>query len=122
MKKRFVLLIILFLVLFISVLTAMSISNKVDIKDCLTEHIKIEDPEQTENKLDIDFAFGDLSLIGDSKHLLEADFIYSLEELKPVVENEDGRISLSHTDTQIKSVDDCRSDWNLSINKELPTI
>lgn len=82
-----------------------------------TESILIEDTGKL-SALTINFGGGEMKLAGGSSHLVNGTAIYNFPDLKPVVEQKDGRVELKQGNIQFKNIpanNGMVNKWNLQI-------
>ena len=67
---------------------------------------------------------GDLQLSGGAEKLLEAEFNYNVEALKPELKYSNGTLVLQQPDVNglpgLKDLTDFRNEWKLRLNKDVP--
>ncbi len=92
-------------------------------------------PLQTESKsvelgngepisVEINLGAGDLEVTGGAEKLLEGDFTYNVDRLKPEVTYQNGVLSVRHPDNEglpvLRGITGFRNEWNLRLNNEVP--
>lgn len=88
-------------------------SKTVEVGDADSVHVEIE------------FGAGELRLTGGAQDLLEADFTYNVDKLRPAVEYTDGSLVVRQPDVRGEFADfqvirDFRSEWDLRFNDRVP--
>jgi hypothetical protein len=78
----------------------------------------------TSVSVEIFMGAGELEVSGGAEELLEADFTYNVEELKPEVSYSGSRLIVSTPDVKVGlgslwDVDDYRYEWDLSLNDDV---
>jgi hypothetical protein len=75
-------------------------------------------------RVEIKFGAGDLKVTAGAENLLEADFTYNVDELKPKVEYSDGTLILWQPENEglpdLRGITGFRNEWALSLNDEVP--
>lgn len=76
-------------------------------------------------RVEVNMAAGELTLSGGAGKLLEADFTYNVDDLKPEVEYTNGRLVVSTPDAAIsagslRDLADYRYEWDLRLNDDVP--
>lgn len=89
------------------------------------ETVELGDAESA--RVDINMAFGEIEIDGGASDLMEAEFVYNVDELEPRVDysvsGSTGRLTVEHRDNEgvpIGDYDDVRSEWKLSFNDDVP--
>ena len=74
--------------------------------------------------VDINLGAGDLKVTGGAEKLLEADFTYNVDKLKPAVEYTDGTLVLRQPENKglpdLRGITDFRNEWNLHLYDGVP--
>lgn len=74
--------------------------------------------------VEIDLGAGNLNLAGGADKLLEANFTYNVDRLKPEVAYSDGRLVVRQPNIEglpdLRNITDFRNDWDLRLNNEVP--
>jgi len=87
-----------------------------------SQSVELGDAESVSVK--IKMGGGDLKIIGDAEKLLEADFTYNVDKLKPEVEFTDGTLIVQHPDVRgyrtLQDIKDFRNEWDLRLNNDVP--
>jgi hypothetical protein len=88
-----------------------------------SQSIELGDAESV--RVDINFGAGDLKVTGGAEKLMEADFTYNVDELKPEVKYADGMLVLWQPETEglridLRSIQDFRNEWGLRLNDGVP--
>lgn len=87
-----------------------------------SQSVELGDAESV--RVEINFGAGDLEVSGGAEKLLEADFTYNVDELKPEVEYTDGTLVLWQPQNEglpdLRGIADFRNDWGLRLNEEVP--
>jgi hypothetical protein len=76
-------------------------------------------------RVEIDLGAGDLKVTGGAEKLMEADFTYNVDELKPEVKYADGTLVIWQPETEglridLRSIQDFRNEWGLRLNDRVP--
>lgn len=77
-------------------------------------------------RVNIELAAGELGITGGAAELLEADFTYNVDELKPEVSFNGGSLSVLTPDLELRGVtslldiDEYRYEWDLRFNDDVP--
>jgi hypothetical protein len=76
-------------------------------------------------RVQIEMAAGELVVSGGAAQLLEADFTYNVDELKPEVDFDGSTLSVRTPDVQVGAnslwdLDDYRYKWDLRLNDDVP--
>ncbi len=89
-----------------------------------TESQAVERTDDESVRVEITFGAGDLHLAGGAADLLEADFTYNVDELKPEVEYADGTLAIRQPDTRglpnLQGVEEFRNEWDLRLSDQVP--
>ena len=120
MKTNFVL---ITLVLFASLLLA-GCGSGARVGALQTESQSVELGDARSVRVEIDFGAGDLEVIGGAEKLLEADFTYNVDKLKPEVKYTDGTLILWQPENEglpdFRSITDFRNEWDLHLTDDVP--
>jgi outer membrane murein-binding lipoprotein Lpp len=75
-------------------------------------------------RVEINMGAGNLEVTGGAAKLLEADFTYNVDELKPEVKYTDGTLVLRQPDNEalpdLRGITDFRNEWALHLNDQVP--
>lgn len=75
-------------------------------------------------RVEINFGAGDLEVTGGAEKLMEADFTYNVDKLKPEVNYTDGTLILRQPEseglTDLRGITDFRNEWGLRLNDQVP--
>lgn len=87
-----------------------------------SQSVELGDAEPV--RVEIDFGAGDLQLTGGAEQLLEADFTYNVDKLKPEVEYTAGRLVVRQPEARglpvLGDITDFRNEWGLRLHDEVP--
>jgi hypothetical protein len=99
-------------------------SPQVRVGQLRTESQSVELGDTKPIRVEIEFGAGDLHLTGGAAELLEADFTYNVQELKPEVEYTDGTLVVRQPGNQglpnLLGVQDFRNEWDLRLSDQVP--
>jgi hypothetical protein len=74
--------------------------------------------------VEVNLGAGDLQLTGGAEKLMEADFTYNVDKIKPDVKYTDGTLVVQQPETSgmpaLLGITDFRNDWKLHLNNEVP--
>lgn len=75
--------------------------------------------------VEIDFGAGELNVTGGASELMEADFTYNVDEIKPQVTYSGGDLTVRQGEaragiTSLFDLDEYRNEWDLSFNDDVP--
>lgn len=119
MKTKFVL---ITLVLFAALLA--SCAPRARVGELRTESQSVELGDAKSVQVEIKLGAGDLELSGGAENLLEADFTYNVEKLKPEIKYTDGTLILWQPENtglpDFRGITDYRNEWGLRLNSEVP--
>lgn len=94
------------------------------VGDLQTESQSVELGDADSVRAVINFGAGDLSVSGDAEDLLEADFLYNVEELQPVVTYKKGTLTVKQPDSKglpsLFRITEFRNQWDLHLNNAVP--
>jgi hypothetical protein len=89
-----------------------------------TESQTVERGDADAVRTQIAMGAGDLEVTGGADALLEADFAYNVDEIKPEVEYADGTLVVRQPDTDgvpnLLGIGDYRNEWRLRLSDEVP--
>jgi outer membrane murein-binding lipoprotein Lpp len=75
-------------------------------------------------RVEINMGAGDLEVTGGADQLLEADFTYNVDKLKPEVKYTDGTLVVWQPGAKglsvLRDITDYRNEWGLRLNNEVP--
>jgi hypothetical protein len=108
-----------------SAIACTTTTKQLKVGDLRTESDAIDLDDAESVRVDIDMAAGELNADGGTSKLLEADFTYNVEELKPEVTYGGGTLSIQTPDvgetiTSLWDIDDYRNEWTLLFNEGVP--
>jgi len=87
-----------------------------------SQSVKLGDAKTV--SVDIIFGAGVLDVTGDGEDLLDADFTYNVDKLKPQVEYADGTLVISQPETKgipaLPGVTGFRNEWGLHLDNQVP--
>ena len=87
-----------------------------------SQSVKLGDAKSA--SVDINFGAGTLDVTGGGEDLMDADFTYNDDNLKPQVEYADGELVVSQPETRgmpaLPGVTDFRNEWGLRLSNEVP--
>jgi hypothetical protein len=87
-----------------------------------SQFVELGDAESV--RVEINLGAGDLEVKGGAEKLLEADFTYNVDELKPEVKYTDGTLVLRQPDNEglpdLRGITDFRNEWGLRLNEGVP--
>lgn len=88
-----------------------------------SESVELGDVEEVE--VEIFMAAGELEISGGANELLEADFVYNVDELEPEVDYRDGLLTVTTPEVDIGigswwDLDDYIHEWDLHFNDDVP--
>jgi hypothetical protein len=111
------------LVLFAALLLA-GCAPRARVGELRTESQSVELGNAESVRVEIKFGAGDLKLTGGAENLLEADFTYNVDELKPELKYTNGTLVLRQPDSKglpdLRGISDFRNEWGLRLNDEVP--
>jgi len=120
MKTNFLL---ITLVLFVALLVA-GCAPRARVGELQTESQSVELGDAKSVHVEINLGAGDLKVTGGAENLLEADFTYNVDRLKPEVTYTDGTLVLSQPENEglpdLRGITDFRNEWDLHLNNEVP--
>jgi hypothetical protein len=89
-----------------------------------TESQSVELGDADSVRVEIELGAGDLTVAGGAQDLLEADFTYNVDKLKPSVEYSDGTIVVSQPEIggvpALLGITDFRNEWDLRLHDGVP--
>jgi hypothetical protein len=73
----------------------------------------------------VNMGAGELVMSSGASDLLEAEFVYNVEELEPVIDYRNGTLTVSFPDVNLGieswwEIDDYRNEWDLRLNDDVP--
>jgi hypothetical protein len=87
-------------------------SQSVDLGDAEMIHVEIN------------LGAGDLTVAGGAQKLMEADFTYNVDRLKPELNYTEGTLVLRQPENEglpdLRGITDFRNEWDLHLNNEVP--
>jgi len=87
-----------------------------------TQTVELDDVEVV--SVEIDLGVGNLDLAGGADKLLDANFAYNVDKLKPEVEYSDGRLTIRQPNIEglsdLRNISDFRNEWDLRLNDSVP--
>jgi hypothetical protein len=113
---------LLALVLVAALLAGCSSRARVGTLRSESQSVELGDAKSVD--VEINFGAGDLKVTGGAKKLLEADFTYNVDKLKPEVKYTDGTLVLSQPENEglpdLRGIADFRNEWGLRLKDEVP--
>ena len=89
-----------------------------------TESQSVELGDAESVRVEIVLGAGDLQVTGGAEKLLEADFTYNVDKLKPEVEYTDGTLVVRQPDLEglpaLRGITDYRNEWDLRLYDQVP--
>jgi hypothetical protein len=89
-----------------------------------TESQSVELGDAKSVHVEINLGAGDLKVTGGAENLLEAEFTYNVDRLKPEVTYTDDTLVLSQPENEglpdLRGITDFRNEWDLHLNNEVP--
>jgi hypothetical protein len=89
-----------------------------------TESQSVELGNAAAVRVEIDFGAGELVMAGGAEKLLEADFTYNVDRLRPEVTYADGTLVVRQPPTDglpvLQGITDFRNEWDLRLYNEVP--
>lgn len=88
-----------------------------------TESQSVEASGDGPVSVQIEFGAGDLQVAGGAADLLDADFTYNVEQLKPEVEYSSGTLVVSQPEggrPNLVGIEDFRNEWDLRLSNQVP--
>ncbi len=114
----------LIIMLLVSILLLASCNPALTVGTLQTESQSIQRGDAKSVSVDINFGAGVLDVTGDAKDLLDADFTYNVDKLKPQVEYADGKLIVSQPETTgmpaLPGATDFRNEWGLHLGNDVP--
>lgn len=111
------------LVLFATLLLA-GCSPQARVGEMRSESQSVELDTAKSVRVEIAFGAGDLQLKGGSEKLMEADFTYNVDKLKPEVEYTDSKLVVKQPEINgfpnLADITDFRNEWGLRLNDKVP--
>ena len=87
-----------------------------------SQSVKVGDAEMV--RAEVEFGAGRLEVTGGAQDLLEADFTYNVDALKPEVEFTGSSLAVRQPDVgglpAVQGISDFRNDWTLRFNDDVP--
>jgi hypothetical protein len=82
----------------------------------VTESISVADPGSDETRLTISFGAGNLKLSPGAKNLVDGTVVYNVEDLKPEVVRDGGRIEIKQGDFKnLPAFSNMKNEWHLQL-------
>ena len=110
------------LVLFAALLASCRPEARVGALQTESQAIELGDARSV--RVEIDFGAGDLEVTGGAEKLLEADFTYNVDKLKPEVKYTDGTLILWQPENEglpdLRGITDFRNEWELRLTDDVP--
>ena len=124
-KARFWMVYRIALVLFsVLLLAGCGSRNRARVGELRTESQSVELGDANPVHADIELGAGDLQVTGGTQKLLEADFTYNVDKLKPEVSYKDGTLTVRQPETEgmpaLQGITGFRNEWDLRLNNETP--
>jgi len=99
-------------------------SPRLRIGELQNESQSVELGDADSVRAEIEFTAGTLDITGGADDLLEADFTYNVDELKPEVEYSDGTLVVNQPEAEGRrnwlGSSGFRNEWDLKFNNEVP--
>jgi hypothetical protein len=115
---------LLIVLLLLGELLLTSCSPKLRVGALKTESQSVELGDAESVNVEIKHAAGDLQVDGGTEKLLEANFTYNVDKLKPEVEYADGTLVVREPNVKgvpaLEDIADFRNKWDLRLNNEAP--
>ena len=112
------------LALAVILLAATGCVSRVRVGDLQSESQSVELGDADAVSVNIDFPAGELELSGGAEKLLEADFTYNVDKLKPEVEYSNGKLVVSAPDAEglsvLPGITEFQNEWGLRLNEQVP--
>ncbi len=111
-------------ILFIFALLLASCNPALTVGRLQTESKSVKLGDAKTVSVDINFGAGVLDVTGDGADLLDADFAYNVDKIKPQMEYVDGKLTVSQPETRgmpaLLGVANFRNEWGLHLSKDVP--
>ena len=108
----------------LSALLLTGCSPRARVGELRSESQSVEQGEAGSVRVEINFGAGDLEVSGGAEKLLEADFTYNVERLKPEVAYTDGTLVVRQPEAEglpsLQGITDFRNEWDLRLNNDVP--
>lgn len=112
------------LILITGMLWLAACGSRARVGELQNESQTVELGESENIRLEVFFGAGDLQVSGGAADLLEADFTYNVAELKPEVEYEGDRLTVTQPDSEgfpvLRDIAGFRNEWDLHLNDSVP--
>jgi hypothetical protein len=99
-------------------------ASEARVGELRTESQSVELGDTESVRVEIEFGAGNLDVTGGAEDLLEADFTYNVDELKPEVVQTGSTLIIRQPDItglpDLLGITDYRYEWNLRFNDEVP--
>jgi hypothetical protein len=122
-KAGFWMVIRLALMLF-SVLLLAGCATRTRVGELRSESQSIELGDASSVRADIEMGAGSLQVTGGAEKLLQADFTYNVDKLKPEVTYKDGALVVQHPEVNglpaLQGITGFRNEWDLRFNDSVP--
>ena len=109
---------IIFVLVGAMLLTSCNPALRVGALQTESQSVKLGDAKTV--SVNINFGAGALDVTGGAEDLLDADFNYNVDKIKPQVEYADGKLVVSQPETKgmpaMLGITDFRNEWNLRLN------
>ncbi len=110
--------------LFISAILLASCNPALTVGALQTESQSVKLGDAKTVSVDINFGAGVLDVTGDGADLLDADFAYNVDKIKPQVEYADGKLIVSQPETSgmpdMLGVANFHNEWGLHLGNDVP--
>jgi hypothetical protein len=109
---------------FLAVALLVACSSKPRVGELRTESQSVDLGDAKSVSVKINMGAGDLKLTGGAAKLLDANFTYNVDSLKPEVKYTDGTLIVQQPETEglpdLRGIRDFRNEWGLQLNGEVP--
>lgn len=123
MKNKIIVSLIVVVVLIVSVSMLLGCVERVRVGELRTESQSVELDSAESVSVGIDMGAGELCVSGAADKLLEANYTYNVNALKPEIGYSDGRLIVEQSGSRgISSwdLDDYSCEWDLRLNDDVP--
>jgi hypothetical protein len=115
---------ILSVLVLLAVLLMVGCGSRLRVGELRSESQSVELGDAESVRVEINLGAGDLTVNGGAEKLLEADFIYNVDDLKPGVEYRDGTLLLWQPENEglpdLRGITNFRNEWGLRLNTQVP--
>lgn len=99
-------------------------SSQIKVGEMRNETEEVPLGSESSVRVDIEIAAGEINIHGGAAELLEAEFTYNVDELKPEVSFSGGTLSVQTPDVEgvgsLVDIDEYRYEWDLHLNDDVP--